>query len=384
MPALVPKTAALEARLKEIRGGAKRRSPNVRVLAAYAGLSECGLASLGFAARVDFDDMLQGTRYQAQFGQSPFAFQRGNLFEHILRKENYAETRTVLRGLEGFAADTARVVSLRDPKKTMTQRAQETRDHLSTIVRGQKEAPGLLDGAVFETSIGGLPARFEADAVAARGDGFIHAGEVKSFPIVDGRGDPDKIGAALDQVAVYILLMKQVLAELGGDPSTVSEEALLITPRNVALRPMLSRMPVHRQINRIQRLLEHVPSSADLVKAVPSGAGFAPVADRSLEEERRLDSLRDIAQQTGTKYGPACMASCGNARFCRAEAFKAESPCIIGPQAQRQLAGVATLSRAAELVDGAPPKADEAAAAESLARAGRLYDLVTKPRKVRK
>lgn len=379
MPPIISKTAAIEARLAEIRGTAKRRSPNVRVLAAYAGLSECKLASLGFAARVDFDSMLEGTRYEAQFGQSPFAFQRGNLFEHLLRKDDYAATREVLRGLNGFAADTAKVVNLRKPSFTadaMSERAQATKEQLALIVKGTKHAPGLIDGAVFETWIGGLPARFEADAVAARGDGLIHAGEVKSFPVVDGRGDPDKIGSALDQVAVYILLMKQVIAELGGDPESVSDEALLITPRNVSLRPTLSRMSVHRKVRRIKRLLETVPSSAELVDTLPTGLGFAPVADTKADEGTRIEALRKIAVRTGTAYGPGCMSSCGNARFCRAEAFSASKPCLVGPQAVRQLIGIESLTRAADLADGARASTSEQPAADPLARATRLHDLL--------
>ena len=42
-------------------------------------------------------------------------------------------------------------------------------------------------------SIGGRTAYFEADSVAAFDGGRIHVGEIKSFPKVDGRVDPDKL-----------------------------------------------------------------------------------------------------------------------------------------------------------------------------------------------
>lgn len=86
----------LAARLRQIRGSARKQAPNVRVLAAFAGNAACGLAALGFAVRADFDRLLEGTRYQTQFGQSRFAFQRGNMFESILRMDDYAGTRELL------------------------------------------------------------------------------------------------------------------------------------------------------------------------------------------------------------------------------------------------------------------------------------------------
>src|SRR3954463_12818296 len=100
-------------RLDEIRGPAPRRSPNVRVLAAFAQNTDCNLASLGFAAGVDFDRLLKGTCFQPAFGQSPFAFARGLAFERMLRNADYALTLGLLRGPLGLPATGVRVVNLR-------------------------------------------------------------------------------------------------------------------------------------------------------------------------------------------------------------------------------------------------------------------------------
>src|SRR5207249_2710689 len=70
-------TPQVEQRLAAIRGVAPRRSPNVRVLAGYAQHTNCNLATLGFAAGVNFDRLLVKTRFQMPFGQSPFAIGRG-------------------------------------------------------------------------------------------------------------------------------------------------------------------------------------------------------------------------------------------------------------------------------------------------------------------
>src|SRR5262245_33944429 len=90
-------TKQLDQRLEEIRGGAPRRSPTVRVLAAHAQHTDCHLAALGFAAGVDFDRLLEGTRFKAPFGQSPFALFRGLAFEKRLRDNDYAALRELLR-----------------------------------------------------------------------------------------------------------------------------------------------------------------------------------------------------------------------------------------------------------------------------------------------
>ena len=45
----------------------------------------------------------------------------------------------------------------------------------------------------------------ETNALALRFGGPIRVGEIKSFPVVDGRVDPDKLGVAADQSAVYVL-----------------------------------------------------------------------------------------------------------------------------------------------------------------------------------
>jgi hypothetical protein len=369
----------LERRLDEIRGGAPRRSPTVRALAAYAQHTGCRLATLGFAAGVDFDRLLAGTDFQAAFGQSPFAIARGLAFERMLRDNHYAATLEILRPLLVLPPAGIRVVNLREgyPRGTdrMPLRARDTAALLRDIVRGEPTAPHLIDGAVLPAGVGGLVAYFEADALAARSGGELRVAEVKSFPKVDDRVDPDKFGAALDQVAIYILLAREEVLRQGGDPERlVPDRALLITPRNVGLTPTLSDQRVGVRVCRAGRLLAEIPRAADVTAAAPAGLSFGPVADAGTDERRRLDALHDLADRVGTAYEPSCLSSCGNARFCRARAFHDGSPCLSGTATLRLLPRVPTLGRADELSRGTPPTAEEAPAAALLERAGRLYD----------
>ena len=374
----------LEQRLAEIRGSDQRRSPTVRVLAAYSQNTDCKLATLGFAAGVNFDHLLDGTDFQAPFGQSPFAFSRGLAFEKRLRDNDYAATFDLLRALPGFPRTGGRWINLREahPREPdrMSLRARDTEALLGRILRGDPTAPHLIDGAVLPALIGGVLAHFEADNVAALTGQQIHVAEVKSFPKVDDRVDADKFGAALDQVAIYIHLLRAVVLRLGGDPERfVSDRALLITPRNVGMTPTLSQQRVANRISRVGKLLDSIPRAADVAASVPADLSFGPVIDRTADEARRLDVLHDVADRVGTCYTENCLSSCGNARFCRERAFRDGSPTVAGRVTLRLLPGVPTLGRAEELSHGAASAAEEAPAAALLARAGRLYDAATPP-----
>jgi hypothetical protein len=364
--------------LEDVRGRAPKRAPNVRVLAGFSAHADCALAAVGFAAGVDFDHLLKGTPYEAPFGMSPFAFARGESFERSLAADGYGPLLALLREQMGFDVTDARVVNLRGvyPRNRdgMRLRAHETRTFLRDIARRDPSAPNLIDGAVLETEIGGIAAHFEADSLAARFGGEIHTGEVKSFPVVDGRCEPDKLGSALDQAAIYTLLTARTVEAAGGDPVIVSPKALLITPRNVGLRPTLSVIDVSRRMERTELLLSRAPDIRELARELPHGTSFGPVADPGSEPEPRIEALHGLADQVGTRYVSSCVTGCGLYRFCRSRARACGSPSLVGEKGARLLPGVASLDRAAELAAGAPASMVEYPVAEQLALAARLYD----------
>jgi hypothetical protein len=278
----------------------------------------------------------------------------------------------------GFTTSDARIIDLRSqyPKNSagMRLRAHYTRVLMRQLLSGNPQAPNLIDGAVLQATISGISAYFEADALAARFGGPIHGGEIKSFPVVDGQVDPEKLAAALDQVALYILLSRLLILDLGGDPDVMSSLAMLITPTNVGLKPTLSTKNVGNRINRIERVLAAVPDVDSIAGSVPGTFNFGTVANQIAEPSRRIDALHDIADRVGTAYTPTCLSTCGNAFFCRERAFRAGAICLTGPKAVRLLPGVHSLDRAADLSNGAPPAAGEAPVAAQLSQAGRLYD----------
>jgi hypothetical protein len=196
----------------------------------------------------------------------------------------------------------------------------------------------------------------------------VRVAEVKSFPKVDEQVDGDKLGAALDQVSLYILLCREEVERLGGDlEGLVSDHALLVTPKNVGMTPTLSQQRVGPRIARMDKVLRSVPKVEDVAASLPAGISFGPVADAARGEASRVDALHDLADRVGTAYTPNCLASCGNAKLCRERAFRHASPCLGGSATLRLIPGIATLSRADELSRGAPPTPAEA---EHLGRPG--------------
>lgn len=369
---MVVKEQAAVDRLEALRGDAPRRSANVRELARFAANSACSLANVGFAARVDFDLLLRGTAFEAPFGQSPFAFRRGNRFEEMLRQDGHASLLGLLGEGLGFDAWGATVANLRQgysrSKAGLEARASKTGELVEAIVKGEKEAPNLIDGAVLGRTIGGVQAYFEADAVAAQFGRPIHVGEIKSFPTVDGQADPEKIGAAVAQVSIYILLLRELVERVGGKGEMVSSDALLITTRNTGLQPALHVKAVGREVDRAARILDQAPAVVDLAAALPAGSpSFGRVA--AGEENARLDSLSQIADAVGVVYRPSCLSSCGLSRFCRERAHGSGDPGRVGGQLVRLLPGIGSIDRVTELVNGGGAEMAEEAVAEQLYRA---------------
>lgn len=366
-------------RLDVLAGSAPRRSPNVRALARFAANVECTLATVGFAARVDFDQLLVGTRFEVPFGQSPFAFLRGNRFEERLRDKGHEPLLSLFRDKLGFDVTDARVSDLRKGawnRAGMEKRAQRTVDDVRAIVQQDTTAPNLLDGAVLTRDVAGVRSYFEADAVAARFDAPIRVGEIKSFPTVDEQADPEKVGAAVAQVSIYILLMQDLVAQVGGDPGKlVSDEALIITPKNTGLRPTMCVKAVGRHVDRARRILDQAPDATAIADDLPAKLpSFGEVHAPTAPTRQRLDRAQELAETLGTAYRPACLAACGFSRFCRHHAHRRGDIELLGGTLQRLVPGIESIDRVGALAGGAKASQGEQAVAEHLRRAQELKD----------
>jgi hypothetical protein len=315
--------------------------------------------------------------FEVVFGQDPQAFQRGRMFEQRVKEPAYGALIQLLREKVDFPLTSVRIEDLRSRFSPNTeglrQRAAETRRLLRLIARGGG-GPNIIDGAVLTCSIAGRTAYYEADSLAAAAcGGKLHVVEVKSFPITDGRCDKELLGGACDQAAWYALLCRRELIEEGLQPDVVSDEGFIILPEGVGLKPTLLRQNLDARIRRAEKLLASAPDPAAILSRLTDDVRFPGL---SVAPETRLERLEHLLDTIGNSYRPDCLHDCGMARLCRSRAHDSGFATLCGSTVVRQLPGVPTLPRAAELARGVKAGSSEVDVAAALERAGAVYERV--------
>jgi hypothetical protein len=118
-----------------------------------------------------------------------------------------------------------------------------SRQLLTTAALSAEDAGTLFDHPLLRFQVGGLSAYLEPDLIAFRLRDRFHVVEIKSFPVIDRRADPQKVAAAATQSAVYVLAMRQLLEELGFSTELVSHEVFWCVRRTSPTgRPLLWSM----------------------------------------------------------------------------------------------------------------------------------------------
>jgi hypothetical protein len=362
--------------LDEFRGNAPRKAPNARTLAGTADNPGCNARRVLDAAGVDKGLIARQIGRPAPEGQSVFALQRGNRFERDVKDNAYGLLIALLRD-EGFPVGPLRILPLRDlypinphqPELALAQRATETRQAITAMAGGLPDAYNLIDGAALEWDFGGAVARLETDGIAWRIGEHIHVIEVKSFPIVDGRADGEKLGSAARQAAVYVAAIQDLLNAAGLDRGLVSTTILLVCPRNTSLVPTLRKVNVARQVRALRRMLVGRTPIADLLAQLPPGLTLDTTG---LNDEDAAAQLTAVIDTLGNNYLPSCLNNCPLAFHCRQQARAAGEPGCLGGDARSTLGSIRSLTRAVDLANGAPANPEESDAAALLSRASRL------------
>ena len=360
-----------------------RHSLTVSVLAAAAEHTDCGFSNLALAGRVSLEKLFGGTRYEPGTGADPRAIKRGRLFEEILKKDDYAELLNLLyeqdAAIGEFGAD-ARIARLRDipvpaGRSGLEVRAEATRRELAKISRRDWDAATIIDGAVVRALIGGVVAYFEADGLAASSNGTLHVIEAKSFPLIDGRCDPVKLGSACAQAGLYAALVRAQLREDGLPEEAVSDTGFIVLPKNTRLsRAVVLRQNLSFYIRRAERLLSLASLGSSAVERIEA----VPFPSEKTVAAERIDALSHLMDQAGTYYRPECLEHCAAAKLCRERAYRAGRVALLGDQSRRELTGIDTLPRVLELAGGADPLEHERDSALELVRARRMYRRVLK------
>ncbi|WP_053763020.1 hypothetical protein [Streptomyces sp. AS58] len=362
MPPPRTRGAALRQQLAELRGpDVPAKALDARALAALAANPGCRRRAILDGAGVNKAALAGALGSPSVFGQSQFAFTRGNAFESRVKADGGTELlRLAHEKLDPGAAspDHARVPEL----SAVGPEGRAARTALA--LREAVEAGGwtLLDHPMLALDVAGSPAFLEPDAVVVHPDGSWTVVEIKSFPMLDGSADPAKVGAAARQAAVYVLALEEVAARLHPAPP-VRHRILLVCPKDFSNLPTASAVDVRRQRAVTRRQLTRLTRIQDIADTLPQGTCFSP--------ELPAAELTAAVESVPATYAPECLSACELAFHCRARSRAVGAVTPLGRSIRAELGDLATVGDvlAAARGEAGDPR-DPAVAA--LRRAARL------------
>ncbi|MFD6417850.1 hypothetical protein [Streptomyces sp. NPDC060194] len=323
-------TPNLRHRLARLRGPAVPPQPmDARALAALAANPGCKRRALLDGAGVDKARLAQALGAPAVFGQSQFAFMRGNAFEARVKSDGGSALLRLLCGEREFAGIDPASVAAPDLSAAGPEgRAART----ALALREATEAGGwtLLDHPMLALRVAGSPVFLEPDAVVVRPDGRWVVVEIKSFPMIDGSADAAKVGAAARQSAVYVLALEAVAARLTG--ASVEHAVLLVCPKDFSNLPDGSLIDVRKQLAVTRRQLERLTRIEDIADLLPEGATF--------DVERPAQELAAAVESVRAAYAPECLSTCELALHCRQRARSEGAVEALGRSVRGELGGL--------------------------------------------
>lgn len=354
------------------------RNGNARTTAALLSNPGCQRRAVLDAARVDLASLATRVGAAMPFGQSPFAIGQGNRFERRIKDNDHAELAAaineqlgIFEGLEGLTSITLEHVP---PVKGLTRiqaRCARTAEVLEQIATGHRDAPHVVDHGVTSIDVGGRKVYLEQDALAFRHGEELRVCEVKGFPLIDRTADPEKVGAAARQTAVYVISIQDTLAERGLDPNLVSTNVLLICPKNFSLRPVAVELDVSREIRSIRRQLRRragIDLTLDSIRdeATKQGVDLAAAIKAAEDDPDDASAALAVLDQLPYRYDPGCLSKCDLARHCQSCARTADDPSLLGGEVAALLGGVSTMAEALALIDDDDPPEEAVELAEML------------------
>lgn len=309
--------------------------------------------------------------FPAPFGQSRFAITRGNAFEARVKADGGAELRRLLRQVIPAMADEhgedTRPDGHADDGRWLTvpettdgagggnaERYARTRTLLATAADDDADGEAILiDHPLLRLNVAGQWVYLEPDVVAARIAGRFHVVEIKSFAVIDGQADPAKVSAAAIQAAVYVLALRELLADAGRDPELVSSDAVLVCPRDFGNEPTAALIDLRRQLLVLRRQLARMARIDELRGTLPAGLTFDLALDATGTPTRPAAELAEALRAVAARYAPQCLSVCELARFCRHEARGTTA--VLGRSVQEELGGVERIETILALAAGDEP-----------------------------
>jgi hypothetical protein len=367
-----------EARLRRIRGLAPPKRYDARAIAALTRNPACDRRAVLDAAGVDKEHLARRVGFPPSFGQSPFAIVRGNAFEAWVRAEECVELLRLLRedlGIDLPEVSYADLGATDRAEETLRARHARSQSRLFQAIgsadgeRGRRGGEAsLLVHPLLQMLVGGQNVYLEPDLVAVQRGGTVHVIEIKSFPVIDGQADGEKAAAAAIQAAVYVLALRRML----GRPELVSDEVVLVCPKDFSNTPVATTVDVRRQTHVLKHQLARLTSIDKQLDRLPSDLTFDVPDRRDGAPGRPAVELADALGHLPARYVPDCLSVCEMAFFCRDEA--AGRTAALGVGVREQLGGVETVTEALGLAEGTvAPGDDQTEAAAMLRTVARVY-----------
>ncbi|MQY13914.1 hypothetical protein SRB5_40710 [Streptomyces sp. RB5] len=328
------------------------RALDARALAALAANPGCRRRALLDGAGVDKARLAEALGSPSAFGQSQFAFARGNSFEASVKADGGAELLRLLcrrLGVEPPAPADVTVPDLSAPGAA----GRTARTALELRAAAGRGTWTLLDHPMLSLEVAGAAVYLEPDAVVVDPEGTVTVIEIKSFPILDGSADPSKVGAAARQSAVYVLAL---------GAHRVRERVLLVCPKDFSNIPAADLLDVRPQLSVTRRQLGRLTRLESIAAALPADVTF----DVSLPPVELTRSVESVP----AAYAPECLAACELAFHCRGRARAAGEVMTLGRAVRGELGRLRTVDAVLDAAADPGPAADPAAAA--LRRAARL------------
>lgn len=366
--------------LGSFRGHFPRQLLNARRVAGALDAPGCQRRTVLDAAAVNLDKLGSLITHTPRDRQSPFAITRGNQFESQITDNGMAELLVLARRHLGLKIPEARECNLSASQvkeaypglsgtKMNDLRATLTRRRVEDMLTKPEQAYNLISHAMTRIEFGGEMAYLEQDALAFAVDGRIHVVEVKSYPRIDGRADPTKASATIRQIAVYVLSLQRLMAEISAPTDIVDTTAMIVLPENLSLRPTAVTIDVDMYVRRLSRQLASVPRAAEILSVVPAGTCLPALPSNPDEQATAAEAARAALAPLPARFSEACV-SCPLFEHCRNEAELHRSTARLGSAVAGACGNVTDITAALDLAESrrVPGDAAEAAIAVSLAR----------------
>jgi hypothetical protein len=362
-------------RLDALRGpGVIAKPHNARTIAALTRNPGCARRAVMDAAGVDKDKTAAATGHPASIGKlSPLAVARGQGFEARVKSQGGAELLRLLRENLGLPIPQAHYLDLSDDDPALGGRYLRSRSALAASADSGPDAGTLFDHPMLRLQIAGVWVYLEPDMVAFRLDDRFYIIEIKSFAIVDGVADPGDVTRAAIQSSVYVLALRNLLADAGHDPNLVADQVILVCPKDFSNQPTAHFVDVRKQLTVLRRQLTRMADIDRLLDALPDDVTFDLAPDVHGLPTRSAADLARALRSVEARYAPECLSACELALFCRHDARDAHSSATLGRTVREELGGVDCTTTAVALATGAlTPTHDLLQAAETLKAAHAL------------